>query len=98
MNHRPHHINKNCVIDSYNIKSGEMSVYSGKSRLSSILKTYSPAERERAKMAVFNKVRFEMPKSKGIIEVVNAAKEDNFQPLNEFVAYLGDSELNVSLI
>uniref|UniRef100_W8ASN5 RNA polymerase I-specific transcription initiation factor RRN3 n=1 Tax=Ceratitis capitata TaxID=7213 RepID=W8ASN5_CERCA len=71
------------------------SVYSAKTGLSSILKTYSPAERERAKNIAINKVRFEMPKQKGILEAVEAVNaHNNFQPLNEFVAFLKETELS----
>ncbi|XP_053958304.1 RNA polymerase I-specific transcription initiation factor RRN3 [Anastrepha ludens] len=72
-----------------------MSVYSMKTGLSSILKAYSPTEREKAKNIAINKVRFEMPKLKGILDAVEAVNEhNNFQPLNEFVAYLREAELS----
>ncbi|XP_039950355.1 RNA polymerase I-specific transcription initiation factor RRN3 [Bactrocera tryoni] len=71
------------------------SVYSAKTGLSSILKAYSPAERERAKNIAINKVRFEIPKQKGILDAVEAVNEhNNFQPLNEFVAFLKETELS----
>ncbi|XP_036321905.1 RNA polymerase I-specific transcription initiation factor RRN3 [Rhagoletis pomonella] len=72
-----------------------MSVYSVKTGLSSILKAYSPAEREKAKNIAINKVRFEMPKRKGILDAVEAVNDhNNFQPLNEFVAFLRETEMS----
>lgn len=75
------------------------SVYSAKTGLSSILKAYSPAERERAKNIAINKVRFEIPKQKGILDAVEAVNEhNNFQPLNEFVSFLKETEISVSIL
>lgn len=71
-----------------------MSVFSAKTSLSSILKPYCPSERDKAKNAIINKVRFEMPKQKGLLEVVNAVEErQNFDQMNEFVCYLKETAL-----
>lgn len=71
-----------------------MSVFSAKTSrtsLSSILKSYSPSERDKAKNAIINKVRFEMPKQKGLLEVVNAVEEkQNFDPMEEFVSFINE--------
>uniref|UniRef100_A0A1I8P1V4 RNA polymerase I-specific transcription initiation factor RRN3 n=1 Tax=Stomoxys calcitrans TaxID=35570 RepID=A0A1I8P1V4_STOCA len=75
--------------------NSSMSVISGKTSLSSILKSYSTSEREKAKAAVINKVRFEMPKQKGLLEAVKAVEErQNFQPMSEFVGYLSENTLD----
>lgn len=75
------------------------SVFTAKTGLSSILKAYSSSERDKAKNAIINKVRFEMPKRKGLQEVVkNVCETDNYQSLNEFVLFLKESDLTVSII
>ncbi|XP_061397691.1 RNA polymerase I-specific transcription initiation factor RRN3 [Musca vetustissima] len=72
-----------------------MSVITSRTSLSSILKTYTPAEREKTKAAIMNKVRFEMPRQKGILEVVKAVEErQNFEAMNEFVAFLTENDLD----
>ncbi|KAM7352486.1 RNA polymerase I-specific transcription initiation factor RRN3 homolog Tif-IA [Cochliomyia hominivorax] len=80
--------------------NSNMSVYSAKTSrtsLSSILKTYSPSERDKAKNAIINKVRFEMPKQKGILEVVKAVEErKNYEQMNEFVGFLNENVLEDS--
>ncbi|XP_075149438.1 RNA polymerase I-specific transcription initiation factor RRN3 homolog Tif-IA [Haematobia irritans] len=75
--------------------NSNMSIISGKTSLSSILKTYSTSEREKTKNAIMNKVRFEMPKKKGILEVVKAVDErQNYETMNEFVAFLTENTLD----
>lgn len=80
--------------------NSNMSVVSAKTSrtsLSSILKSYSPSEREKSKAAIINKVRFEMPKQKGILEVVKAVEErQQFDAMNEFVGFLTENNLDVS--
>lgn len=77
--------------------NSNMSVITSRTSLSSILKTYSPAEREKTKANIMNKVRFEMPKQKGILEVVKAVEErQHFEAMNEFVAFLTENNLDVS--
>lgn len=74
-----------------------MSVYSAKTSLSSILKTYSPAERDKTKQALINKVRFEIPKEKSIIKIIKEGiKQDNFQQVLEYIDFLKESNLSVS--
>lgn len=77
-----------------------MSVYSAKTSrtsFSSILKTYSPAERDKTKNAIINKVRFDMPKQKGLLHVVATVEEkQNFDQMNEFVSFLRENILDVS--
>ncbi|XP_023296481.2 RNA polymerase I-specific transcription initiation factor RRN3 [Lucilia cuprina] len=77
--------------------NSNMSVYSAKTSrtsLSSILKTYSPSERDKTKNAIINKVRFEMPLQKGILQVVAAVEErKNFEQMEEFVSFLIESNL-----
>lgn len=73
-----------------------VSAKTGRSSFSSILKTYTPTERDKAKAAIINKVRFEMPKRKGILEAINAVEErQNFTPMNEFVCFLNENALHV---
>ncbi|XP_005191275.1 RNA polymerase I-specific transcription initiation factor RRN3 [Musca domestica] len=75
--------------------NSNMSVITSRTSLSSILKTYSPAEREKTKANIMNKVRFEMPKQKGILEVVKAVEErQHFEAMNEFVAFLTENNLD----
>ncbi|XP_067621167.1 RNA polymerase I-specific transcription initiation factor RRN3 isoform X2 [Eurosta solidaginis] len=71
------------------------SVYSAKTGLSSILKAYTPTERVRAKNLAINKVRFEMPQQKGLKELLESANDDNnYQPLNEYIAFLKETDLS----
>ncbi|CAD7085871.1 unnamed protein product [Hermetia illucens] len=74
--------------------SANMSVYSARTGLSSILKTYSTVEREKAKAAVINKVRFEMPKEHGVAGAIEAVLNYNdYMIYNEFVSFLKESSL-----
>lgn len=74
-----------------------ISARTSRTALSSILKTYSPSERDKTKNTIINRVRFEMPKQKGILEVVAAvAERRNYDPMNEFVSFLSENELEVS--
>ncbi|XP_065358254.1 RNA polymerase I-specific transcription initiation factor RRN3 [Calliphora vicina] len=77
--------------------NSNMSVFSARTSrtsLSSILKRYSPSERDKTKNAIINKVRFEMPKQKGLLEVVTAVEErKNFELMNEFVNFLNENML-----
>ncbi|XP_062143044.1 LOW QUALITY PROTEIN: RNA polymerase I-specific transcription initiation factor RRN3 [Drosophila sulfurigaster albostrigata] len=71
-----------------------MSMFSSKTGITSILKSYSGADRERAKTAALNKVRFSTPKEKGIIESVRVALEEhNFHLIQEFTYFLREAEL-----
>lgn len=71
-----------------------MSVYTTKT---SILKTFSGADRERAKVMAANKVRFSTPKEKGLAESVRVASEEqNFHLVHEFTYFLREAELDVS--
>lgn len=78
----------------------DMSVFSARTSrttLSSILKSYSTSEREKAKNAIINKVRFEMPKQKGLLEVVSAVEErGSYEQMNELVCFLRENTLEVS--
>lgn len=77
--------------------SANMSVYSARTGLSSILKSYSTVEREKAKAAVINKVRFEMPKEHGVAGAIEAVLNYNdYMIYNEFVSFLKESSLTVS--
>ncbi|ALC40408.1 Tif-IA, partial [Drosophila busckii] len=72
-----------------------MSVYSSKTGVTSILKSFSSADRERAKTAALNKVRFETPKEKGIVESVRVAlEEQNFHLIQEFTYFLSEADLS----
>lgn len=74
-----------------------MSVYSSKTTTTSILKSFSSADRERVKTAALNKVRFITPKEKGIVESVRVAlDEQNFHLIQEFTYYLREADLCVS--
>ena len=74
-----------------------ISARTSRTALSSILKTYSPSERDKTKNVIINRVRFEMPKQKGILEVVAAVEERrNYDPMNEFVSFLTENDLEVS--
>ncbi|EDV35386.1 uncharacterized protein Dana_GF22755, isoform A [Drosophila ananassae] len=69
-----------------------MSVYPTKT---SILKTFSGADRERAKVMAANKVRFSTPKEKGLAESVRVASEEqNFHLVHEFTYFLREAELD----
>lgn len=82
---------------AFNSNMSVISGRTGRTSLSSILKSYSPAERDKAKNAIINKVRFEMPKQKGLLEVVKAVEErKNYEQMNEFVAFLTENNLEVS--
>lgn len=86
-------------MSSFNSNISVISAKTSRTSLSSILKTYTPSEREKAKTAIINKVRFEMPKQKGILEVVKAVEErQHFEPMNEFVTFLTENQLDVSLL
>lgn len=82
--------------------NSNMSVISGRTSrtaLSSILKPYSPSERDKTKNGIINRVRFEMPKQKGILGVVTAVEDRrNYDTMNEFVSFLTDTDLEVSSI
>ncbi|KAH8400618.1 hypothetical protein KR222_008739 [Zaprionus bogoriensis] len=72
-----------------------MSMYSSKTGVPSILKTFSGADRERAKAAALNKVRFETPKEKGIVESVRVALEEhNFHLIQEFTHFIREADLS----
>lgn len=72
-----------------------MSVYSAKTGLSSILKSYAPTEREKTKNAIINKVRFQSTRT--LSEGITAVQEqNNYLILNEYAAYLRESPLNES--
>lgn len=74
-----------------------MSMYSSKTGVTSILKSFSGADRERAKTAALNKVRFQTPKVKGIIESVRVALDDhNFHLIQEFTHFVCEADLSVS--
>lgn len=80
-----------------------MSVYSigtTKTKLTSILKSpaFSVEHREKVKEAIINRVRFAVPKQDGLLAAIKAATMDELVPLNEFICYLSDSELDVSNI
>ncbi|XP_055850778.1 RNA polymerase I-specific transcription initiation factor RRN3 [Episyrphus balteatus] len=70
-----------------------MSVYSAKTGLSSILKSYAPTEREKTKAAIINKVRFRDVRS--LKDAMTSMREqNNFMLLNEYAVYLKESTLN----
>ncbi|XP_030377459.1 RNA polymerase I-specific transcription initiation factor RRN3 [Scaptodrosophila lebanonensis] len=72
-----------------------MSVYTTKTGITSILKPVSTADRERAKTAALNKVRFATPKEKGLIASVNAALNKNdFNTVKEFTFFLREAQLS----
>lgn len=72
-----------------------MSVYSAQTGLSSILKSYAPNEREKAKAAIINKVRFKDSSLRGLKQGLQAAEDcNNFNILNEYAAYLKECQLN----
>ncbi|TMW53970.1 hypothetical protein DOY81_001027 [Sarcophaga bullata] len=74
-----------------------ISARTSRTALSSILKSYSPSERDKTKNAIINRVRFEIPKQKGILEVVAAVEERrNYDPMNEFVSFLTENDLEDS--
>ncbi|XP_001356293.3 RNA polymerase I-specific transcription initiation factor RRN3 [Drosophila pseudoobscura] len=71
-----------------------MSAYTSKTGVTSILKSFSSADRERAKAAAINKVRFATPKEKGLLESVRAAQGGNFHLVKEFSYYLLEADLD----
>jgi len=74
-----------------------MSIYSSKTGITSILKSFCSADRERAKTAALNKVRFSTPKEKGIVESVRVALEEkNFHLIQEFTHFIREADLCVS--
>ncbi|XP_017111289.1 RNA polymerase I-specific transcription initiation factor RRN3 isoform X2 [Drosophila elegans] len=71
-----------------------MSLYTRKTGVTSILKTFSGEDRQRAKAVAANKVRFSTPKEKGLAESVRVAVEEgNFHLVKEFAYFLRESEL-----
>lgn len=74
-----------------------MSIYSSKTGVTSILKSFSGADRERAKTVALNKVRFSTPKEKGIVESVRVALEEhNFHLIQEFTFFIREGDICVS--
>ncbi|BFF93998.1 RNA polymerase I-specific transcription initiation factor RRN3 [Drosophila madeirensis] len=71
-----------------------MSAYTSKTGTTSILKSFTSADRERAKAAAINKVRFSTPKEKGLLESVRAAQGGNFHLVKEFSFYLLEADLD----
>lgn len=72
-----------------------MSEYSVKTGMSSFLKSYNPADRDRSRNNCINKVRFEMPKNFGLLKTLQEKMENqNDGPYNEFVAYLKEDSLS----
>ncbi|KAH8292756.1 hypothetical protein KR054_000362 [Drosophila jambulina] len=72
-----------------------MSVFTSKTGATSILKPFSGADRERAKTAAANKVRFATPKEKGLVESIRLAVEDgNFHLVQEFSYFIRESDLD----
>ncbi|KAH8251454.1 hypothetical protein KR038_000158 [Drosophila bunnanda] len=71
-----------------------MSVYTSKTGATSILKPFSGADREKAKTAAANKVRFATAKEKGLVESIRVAVEDgNFLLVQEFTYFIRESDL-----
>uniref|UniRef100_A0A1A9UWV3 RNA polymerase I-specific transcription initiation factor RRN3 n=1 Tax=Glossina austeni TaxID=7395 RepID=A0A1A9UWV3_GLOAU len=82
-------------IMAFNSNKSEYSVQTTRTSLTSILKSYQPTEREKAKNAVINRVRFEMPKQKGLLHAVKEAEESqNYAAMDEFVAFLTENSLH----
>uniref|UniRef100_A0A1B0G3J9 RNA polymerase I-specific transcription initiation factor RRN3 n=1 Tax=Glossina morsitans morsitans TaxID=37546 RepID=A0A1B0G3J9_GLOMM len=80
---------------AFNSNKSEYSVQTTRTSLTSILKSYQPTEREKAKNAVINRVRFEMPKQKGLLHAVKEAEESqNYAAMDEFVAFLTENSLH----
>ncbi|XP_068139988.1 RNA polymerase I-specific transcription initiation factor RRN3 [Drosophila tropicalis] len=72
-----------------------MSVYTSKTSVTSILKTFSSVDRERAKTAALNKVRFATPKEKGLKESVRVALEEHdYHLVQEFSYFLCEADLS----
>ncbi|XP_037959578.1 RNA polymerase I-specific transcription initiation factor RRN3 [Teleopsis dalmanni] len=72
-----------------------MSVYSAKTGISSILKSYSTSERDQVKNSIINNVRFNAQKTKSLSEAVSAVSERNYnQPMNDFIEYLQKSDID----
>ncbi|KAH8241230.1 hypothetical protein KR032_002955 [Drosophila birchii] len=71
-----------------------MSVYTRKTGATSILKPFSGADRERAKTAAANKVRFATLREIGLAESIRLAVEDaNFHLVHEFTYFIRESDL-----
>lgn len=71
-----------------------MSIYTSKTVTTSVLKSYSGADRERAKTAAANKVRFATTKEKGLVESVRiAVEEGKFHLIQEFTYFLRESDI-----
>ncbi|KAH8354586.1 RNA polymerase I-specific transcription initiation factor RRN3 [Drosophila kikkawai] len=72
-----------------------MSVYTNKTGAPSILKPFSGADRDRAKIAAANQVRFATPKEKGLVECIRIAVEDgDFHLVQEFTYFIRESDLD----
>lgn len=72
-----------------------MSVISTKTGLSSILKNYSATDRDKAKNAIINRVRFDISKKNGLREAVKSVcEEQNYKPLHDFIDYVSEENLN----
>lgn len=70
-----------------------MSIYTAKTGVSSILKSYSPAEREKAKTSVINKVRFQLPKDRGLIAAIDdVLNYENYTQYHEFILFLTECQ------
>ncbi|KAH8346289.1 hypothetical protein KR084_001946 [Drosophila pseudotakahashii] len=68
--------------------------YASKSGVTSILKTFSSAERHRSTSVAVNKVRFFSPKDVGLAESIRVAQEEgNFHLVKEYIHFLRHSEL-----
>uniref|UniRef100_A0A1A9WET5 RNA polymerase I-specific transcription initiation factor RRN3 n=1 Tax=Glossina brevipalpis TaxID=37001 RepID=A0A1A9WET5_9MUSC len=80
---------------NFSSNKSEYSVRTTRTSLSSILKSYQSTEREKAKNAAINRVRFEMPKQKDLPELVKDIEESqDYAALNEFVSFLTESSLD----
>lgn len=74
-----------------------MSVFTTKTEISSILKCYSSSERDKAKLTALNKVRFELPKDRGLTFAIDDVLNfQNYLQYNEFVLFLNESKISVS--
>lgn len=75
------------------------SMRTGRTNISSILKSsYSNEHRNNMKEAIINRVRFAVPKQDGLLSAIKAATRGEFIPLNEFVSYLRNSDLDVNFL
>ncbi|XP_055376833.1 RNA polymerase I-specific transcription initiation factor RRN3 [Condylostylus longicornis] len=71
-----------------------MSEYTSKTGLSSILKNYSSVERDKLKLTAINKVRFGLPKERGLLFVVeDVINNDNYFHYREFLEFLSSEEV-----